>query len=60
MRHNFFSFQPEFKLWFVANDRPRVRGTDDAFWRRVRVIPLDVKIPSSERDKDLPDNLRAE
>ena len=35
-------------------------GTDDAFWRRVRVIPLDVKIPSSERDKDLPDKLRAE
>jgi putative DNA primase/helicase len=26
MRQNFFSFQPEFKLWFVANDRPRVRG----------------------------------
>jgi putative DNA primase/helicase len=26
----------------------------------VRVIPLDVKIPSSERDKDLPDKLRAE
>jgi hypothetical protein len=23
MRQNFFSFQPEFKLWFVANDRPR-------------------------------------
>ena len=44
MRQNFFEFTPEFKLWIVANDRPRVRGTDAAFWRRVRVIPLTVKI----------------
>jgi putative DNA primase/helicase len=60
MRQNFFSFQPEFKLWFVANDRPRVRGTDHAFWRRVRVIQLNIKIPSSERDPDLAIKLRAE
>ena len=46
MRQNFFSFTPEFKLWLVANDRPRVRGTDAAFWRRMRVIPLNIKIPS--------------
>jgi putative DNA primase/helicase len=60
MRQNFFPFVPEFKLWLVANDRPRVRGTDDAFWRRVRVIPLDITIPSAERDLDLPTKLRAE
>ena len=45
MRQNFFSFTPEFKLWLVANDRPRVRGTDAAFWRRMRVIPLNIKFP---------------
>jgi putative DNA primase/helicase len=28
MRQNLFKFDPEFKLWLVANDRPRVRGTD--------------------------------
>ena len=60
MRQNFFQFEPEFKLWFVANDRPRVRGTDEAFWRRVRVIPLTIKIPEAERDPDLPTKLRAE
>ena len=60
MRQNFFNFTPEFKLWMVANDRPRVRGTDTAFWRRVRVIPLTVKIAASERDPDLPTKLRAE
>ena len=55
MRQNFFDFTPEFKLWLVANDRPRVRGTDSAFWRRVRVIPLTVKIAAAERDPDLPE-----
>jgi putative DNA primase/helicase len=60
MRQNFFQFEPEFKLWLVANDRPRVRGTDDAFWRRVRVIPLTVEIPLAERDLNLPTKLRAE
>jgi putative DNA primase/helicase len=60
MRQNYFEFIPEFKLWLVANDRPRVRGTDDAFWRRVRVIPFTVKIPEGERDPNLSDKLRAE
>ena len=54
MRQNDFQFDPEFKLWLVANDRPRVRGTDDAFWRRVRLIPLNVAIPADEVDPDLP------
>ncbi len=60
MRQNFFQFEPEFKLWLVANDRPKVRGTDDAFWRRVRVIPLTVEIPTNKRDLDLPKKLQAE
>ena len=60
MRQDFFPFDPEFKLWLVANDQPRVRGTDEAFWRRVRVIPLTIKIPEAERDPDLPTKLRAE
>jgi putative DNA primase/helicase len=57
---NYFEFVPEFKLWLVANDRPRVRSTDDAFWRRIRVIPLNVTVPPSERDPDLPAKLKAE
>ena len=60
MRQNFFQFVPVLKLWLVANDRPRVRGTDEAFWRRVRVIPLTVEIPEAERDPDLLTKLRAE
>ena len=57
---NYSEFTPEFKLWLTANDRPRVRETDDAFWRRVRVIPFEVEIPNHERDGDLPNKLKAE
>ena len=60
MRQNFFQYAPLFKLWFVANDRHRVRGTDAACWRRVRVIPFTVEIPPGERDLDLLTKLRAE
>jgi putative DNA primase/helicase len=60
MRQNYFQFVPVLKLWLVANDPPRVRGTDQAFWRRVRVIPLTVQIPETERDSNLPAKLRNE
>jgi putative DNA primase/helicase len=60
MRQNLFQYDPEFKLWLVANDPPRVRGTDDALWRRVRVIPLTVEIPKEERDPNLLQTLRSE
>jgi len=60
MRQNEFTFTPQFKLWFVANDRPRVRTTDNALWRRIRVIPFNVEIPDSERNLDLPEKLKSE
>ena len=60
MRHDFFEFIPEFKLWLMANDMPRVRGTDTAFWRRVRVIPFAAKIAREEIDRNLPEKLRKE
>jgi putative DNA primase/helicase len=60
MRQNYFQFVPVLKLWLVANDQPRVRGTDQAFWRRVRVIPLTVEIPEAERDPNLSAKLRGE
>ncbi|MGJ4971515.1 phage/plasmid primase, P4 family [Bradyrhizobium sp. HKCCYLRH1073] len=60
MRQDYFEFTPAFKLWLVANDMPRVRGTDTAFWRRVRVIPFETQIPDSEKDPELPEKLRQE
>ena len=55
---NEFEFRPTFKVWIAANALPEIRGTDHAIWRRLRVIPFDVKI--ERPDKALPEKLRAE
>ena len=45
-----FEFQPRFKLWLAANDRPRVNADDDAMWRRILQLPFTNVIPEAERD----------
>jgi len=49
MRQDFFEFEQTFSLVLVTNHRPRVRGTDEAIWRRLRLIPWMVRIASEER-----------
>jgi putative DNA primase/helicase len=56
----YFEFRPQLKLWLVANDKPRVVGTDEAIWRRIRLVPFNVTIPPSKRDKQLLEKLMAE
>jgi putative DNA primase/helicase len=60
LHRNFFTYRPQFKLWFSTNHKPNVRGSDIGIWRRIYLIPFTVFIPKSERDKSLPDKLRAE
>ena len=55
-----FEFRPLFKLWFAANHRPVIRGTDFAIWRRIRLVPFLVTIPLDDRDPELPEKLREE
>lgn len=60
MRQDFFEFEPTHKVFFAANHKPVVRGTDYAIWRRIRLVPFDVTIPEDERDGHLPEKLREE
>lgn len=55
-----FEFKPEFKLWMATNHKPIIRGTDDGFWRRMRLIPFTIKIPDDKIDKRLTETLRKE
>jgi len=48
-----FNFAPTHKLLIVSNHRPKVRGTDHALWRRLRVVPFGAVIPTSEQDPEL-------
>jgi P4 family phage/plasmid primase-like protien len=52
-----FDFKPECKLWFAMNEQPKISGTDEGIWRRVRYIPFAVQIPASERIQGYQDHL---
>jgi len=60
MRSEFFEFMPRFKLWLSTNHKPIIRGTDEAIWDRVKLVPFLVRIPVEERDKHLKEKLLAE
>jgi putative DNA primase/helicase len=57
---NFWQFEPTHKVWLATNHRPDVRGTDQAIWRRIKLIPFTVAIPPEEQDAELPEKLRDE
>ncbi len=60
MRAEWFDFKPEFKLWLRTNHKPVVRGTDEAIWDRLKLIPFSVRIEKHEQDKGLSKKLLAE
>jgi len=60
MREDHWEFDPTHKILLAANHRPVIRGTDHAIWRRIHLIPFEVKIPDEAQDKNLPDKLQAE
>jgi putative DNA primase/helicase len=55
-----FQFDPHFKLFIDANHKPVIRGTDNAIWNRIHLIPFEVSIPKAEQDRHLGKKLRAE
>lgn len=60
MRGEFFSFAPSFKLWLHGNHKPQIRGTDEGIWRRLRLVPFEVRLTEAQQDKTLPRRLRTE
>ncbi len=60
MREDEWAFAPSHTLVMFSNHRPRVQGQDEGMWRRLRLIPWEVTIPSQERDEYLSDKLAAE
>jgi putative DNA primase/helicase len=55
-----FDFRPEFKLWISTNNRPNIKGMDNAIWDRLRLIPFGVRFEGDDLDKELPAKLHAE
>ncbi|MCW6680856.1 phage/plasmid primase, P4 family [Aerococcaceae bacterium NML130460] len=55
-----FEFTPKFKIWMATNHKPIVRGRDEGIWRRLHMIPFNLKLKDSEVDKELKYKLKAE
>ena len=47
-------------IWMAANYKPAVRGQDVANWRRIKLVPFEVTIPTEQQDKRLPEMLLQE
>lgn len=56
----YFEFHPQFKLWVASNYLPVIRGTDQAIWRRIRLIPFPAQFTGKNRDSQLREKLEAE
>ena len=52
-----FTFKPGAKVWLITNHLPTIRGTDEAIWRRIWLIPFNVTIPEENRDPHMGDRL---
>jgi P4 family phage/plasmid primase-like protien len=57
---DFWEFAPTHTVWMAVNHRPDVRGTDQAIWRRIKLIPFTTAIPPAEQDTALPEKLHEE
>ncbi len=60
MHRDFYGFKPTHQLVMQTNHRPRVAGTDEGVWRRLRLIPFDRIVPTEQRDPKLADTLKSE
>ncbi|HSJ43620.1 MAG TPA: phage/plasmid primase, P4 family [Euzebyales bacterium] len=60
MREDFWHFNPSHTFLMLTNHKPIVTGTDEGIWRRIRLVPWDVVIPTEEQDTELGDALRLE
>jgi putative DNA primase/helicase len=55
-----FEMVPQFHLWIAANDRPSVRSSSNAYWRRVKSIPFVANIAEEAVIRYLERELHAE
>jgi putative DNA primase/helicase len=60
LHKEFFEFHPTFKIIFASNHKPNIHATDNGIWRRIRMIPFDLKIDDQNDDRNLQEKLTAE
>jgi putative DNA primase/helicase len=56
----YFDFIPQFKLFLATNNKPVIRGSDKAIWRRIMFIRFPLELAKEDQDAELPHKLWAE
>ena len=54
----FFEYAPQFKIFLATNWMPKISGTDQGIWRRIRLIPFEVAFLDPKIHPDVPENRR--
>lgn len=60
LHKEFFTYEPEYKIWLAVNELPKITGLDDGIWRRIRNIPFVASFGEEVIDKDLGKKLKKE
>jgi putative DNA primase/helicase len=55
-----FHFEPKAKHLYSANELPSTDTDDEAFYRRILLVPFPETVPKAERDKTLDDTFQGE
>ncbi|MEF8815026.1 MAG: phage/plasmid primase, P4 family, partial [Halovenus sp.] len=55
-----FMFEPTAKHLYAANELPSTQTDDEAFYRRILLVPFPKTVPRGERDPALDDKLQSE
>lgn len=55
-----FEYRPQFKIFLSCNNRPLIRGVDNAIWDRLPLIPFEASFRDKADDKLLIDKWKAE
>jgi len=60
MHEDEWSFRPSHTAFLHTNHPPRIRGSDEGIWRRLKIVRWDVTIPKQDVDEHLPAKLARE
>jgi putative DNA primase/helicase len=58
MREDFWEFSPTHKVVIAANHRPGVRGQDHGIWRRLALVPFNLRFWDADKGEFGPPELR--
>jgi putative DNA primase/helicase len=60
MYENHRNWDPTHHIWLASNHKPAISDRSHGTFRRIKLIPFEVKIPEQEKDKKLKQKLIAE